>query len=161
MKIKQLKKTLCLVLTLSLVGGWFHLNSSGAEEYQQPTSEPTIRSEMESSPEEISGLSAPANQEETKELKKTNHKELLKNVGLFVFCVAALPVAYVATYAAAAVIITVYGPYYCGREIGKLVKKTFAQRKNKGASHEEFGKPISQGEEDGSPGGHPENADPL
>lgn len=133
MKIKQLKNTFCLVLTLSLIGGWFHLNSSGAEEYQQPTSEPTIRSEMESSPEEIS---VPANQEKIKELQKTKHKELLKNVGIFVLCLAALPVAYVATYAGGVVVGTVYVAYYSGREIEKLVKKTFAPAKSKGGSQE-------------------------
>jgi hypothetical protein len=47
MKNKQFKNTLCLALTLSLVAGWLPINTRGGEEYRQPISEHTIRSEME------------------------------------------------------------------------------------------------------------------
>ena len=134
MKNKQFKNMLCLALTLSLVAGWIHINTSGAEEYQQPISEHTIRSEMELPPEEISGLSVPANQDETRELQKTKHKELLKNVGTFTLAVAALPVAVAAYYGVALTAGVIYGAYYCGREIGKKVKETLAPGKSKGGS---------------------------
>jgi hypothetical protein len=136
MKNKQFKNTLCLALTLSLVAGWFHMNTSGAEEYQQPISEHTIRSEMELPPGEISGLSVPANQEEAKELQKTKHKEVLKNVGTFILALAALPVAVAAYYGVAMTAGVIYVTYQCGNEIGKKVKGTFAPGKNKGGSQE-------------------------
>lgn len=136
MKNKQFKNTLCLALTLSLVAGWFHINTSGAEEYQQAISEHTIRSERELPPEEISGLSVPANQDESKELQKTKHKEVLKNVGTFILAVAALPAAVAAYYGVALTAAVIYGAYFCGREIEKTVKKTFAPGKSKGGSQE-------------------------
>ncbi len=136
MKSKQLKNTLCLALAFSLVAGWFHLNTSGAEEYQQPISEPTIRSEMELPREEISGSSVPANQDETKELPKTKHKEVLKNVGTFILAVSALPVAVAAYYGVALTAGVIYEAYYCGKEIEKTAKETFALGKSKEGSQE-------------------------
>jgi hypothetical protein len=136
MKNKQFKNTLCLALALSLVAGWFNINTSGAEEYQQPISEHAIRSEMELPPGEISGLSVPANQDETKELQKTKHKELLKKVGTFILALAALPVAVVAYYGVALTAGTICITYEFGREIEKTVKETFAPGKSKGGSQE-------------------------
>jgi hypothetical protein len=141
----RLKNTLCLVLTLSLVGGWPSITTCGAEESEQPSSECILwaagesPSEAEPPSEETPEAIPSATQEETRQPQNSKTTELLKDVGQVALVIAALPVlaaAYVVAEGIAVVYGTASGTYYCCREVWKRAKERLAPGQNKGDSYE-------------------------
>jgi len=59
MKISKIKKALSLVLILSLVGAWFHVNVCGAEEGQQRFPDGVEQAVKDSTSEGVSDLNSP------------------------------------------------------------------------------------------------------
>jgi hypothetical protein len=135
----RFKNTLCLALALSLLGTWPSSTVSGAGEYQEPVSEDSVRREGESSSEEATEPTPSAKQEDIKEPQNSKHVELLKDIGQVALSVAAVPVFAAAQMLMFGVVVvygTVYGVYYCCKEVGKRAKERLAPSKNKGDSHE-------------------------
>ena len=126
-------------MALSLVGIWPLLNTSGAEEYQEPISERTLWAAEELPLEETPEATPPASQEETGQPQNSKTTELLKDVGQTILVIAALPVlaaAYMVADGVAVVYGTAYGTYYCCMEVWKRAKERLAPGQNKGDSYE-------------------------
>lgn len=96
MKTKNIKKAFCLVMILSLVAGWFHVNVCRAEEVKQSIQEGVGKSEDAPPPEILVEQNNEMRQEETKSEKsklENSKSDLFQDYVLPVVLLPLLPVA--------------------------------------------------------------------
>jgi hypothetical protein len=96
MKTNKIKKTLCLVMTLSLVAGWYHVNVCMAEEVRQSISESTAKGDDDPSLELLAEQNTKTTQDETKSEKselENQKSDVFKNDVLPVVLIPLVPVS--------------------------------------------------------------------